>query len=204
MGKHTKKRQFWDPEQIIILTRNYADSTPQEMEKLLHGVFTANQISHKAKKLKIRKSDAYKEKYNLSPSGRFMPGSVSWNTGKHHPAHGRSAQTQFKRGMVPANHRPVGSIRITVDGYVEIKVAEGMHQWRLLHREAWKQHHGKYPPRGMPLIFIDGNKQNCDISNLQLITRKQLMARNTIHNYPEPIREITRLRAVITRRINGN
>ena len=28
----------------------------------------------------------------------------------------------FKKGNVPANHRPIGSERITVDGFVEIKV----------------------------------------------------------------------------------
>lgn len=68
-----------------------------------------------------------------------------------------------------------------------------MNKWRLLHREVWKQHHGEYPPRGTALIFKDGNRQNCDINNLELITRKQLMTRNSIHNYPQEIIEVTRL-----------
>jgi hypothetical protein len=97
----------------------------------------------------------------------------------------------------------VGTQRISVDGYLEIKVAEGMHQWRLLHREIWKQNHGAYPDKGMALAFRDGNKLNCSIENLELITRRQLMDRNTVHNLPEEIKEVIRLNGVIRRKIHG-
>ena len=203
MSKHTKKRKFWTHEQEQIVRDHYADSSPQQMNKLLNGEFDIRQIAHKAKIIGIRKSAAYKQIYGLSENGQFLPHRDPPNKGKHFRAGGRSAETRFKPGQVPANWKPVGSTRITVDGYLEIKTEEGMHKWRLLHREVWKQHHGKYPPPGTALIFKDGNKLNCrDISNLELVTRKQLMQRNTVHNLPESLKEVVRLRASIIRRIN--
>jgi len=204
MSKHTKPRQYWSSEQKEIVLENYADSTPQQMKSLLNGSFDARQIADKAKKMGIRKSPAYRELHGITDTGRRRIGSEPWNKGTHYRAGGRSPIYRFKPGQIPPNRRPVGSTRITKDGYVEIKIEEGMFKWRMLHREIWKRHYGEYPPRGTALLFKDGNKQNCDISNLELLTRKQLMDRNTIHNYPEEIKELTRLRAVITRRINGN
>lgn len=174
------------------------------MEELLNHVFNSKQIGHKAKKIGIRKSQAYREMHGCSETGRRNTGSTPWNKGTSYRAGGRSPLTRFKPGAIPKNIRPVGATRITVDGYVEIKIAEGNFQWRQLHREIWKKHHGEYPPRGTVLAFKDGNKQNCAIDNLELLTRKQLMARNTIQNYPEEIKEVTHLRAIITRKINDH
>lgn len=185
------------------MRENYADSTPQQMDELLYGVFDSRQIGHKAKKMGIRKSQAYRELHGITEKGRKRSGSEPWNKGTHFRAGGRSQAHRFKPGDVPPNHRPVGTIRINVDGYFEIKTEEGMFKWRLLHREIWKRHHGSYPPRGTALVFRDGNKQNCNIDNLELLTRKQLMERNTIHQYPKEIKELIRLKATITRRING-
>jgi len=72
-----------------------------------------------------------------------------------------------------------------------------------LHREVWKQHHGQYPPAGTAIVFVDGNKQNCDINNLKLLTRKELMQRNSIHNLPEQLKEVLALKRAIVRKING-
>lgn len=135
--------------------------------------------------------------------GRFKKGSTPWNKGlKGIDVGGRSKQTRFKKGTIPKNHRPVGSIRTNVEGYLEIKTEEGMYKWRLLHREIWKQHHGAYPPKGSVIIFKDGNKTNCQIDNLQLLTREQLMQRNTIHNLPESIKNVIALNRSITLFIN--
>lgn len=204
MAKHRKKRQYFTPEQEEIVREHYADTTPQHMEELLDHVFNSIQIGHKAKKLGIRKSQAYREMHGCSETGRRNVGSTPWNKGTTYRAGGRSSLHRFKPGAIPKNRRPVGSTRINVEGYVEIKIAEGNFQWRPLHRENWKKIHGEYPPRGTALTFKDGNKQNCDIDNLELLTRKQLMARNSIQNYPDEIKEVTHLRAIITRKINDH
>lgn len=140
----------------------------------------------------------------MSNSGQFKKGMIPWNKGmKGLPLKGKMKDSQFRPGNQPANWRPVGSTRVNVEGYIEIKVAEGMHQYRLLHREIWKQLNGRYPPKGSALIFIDGNRQNCDISNLKLVTRKELMLMNTVHRLPENLKEVIRLKGVLKRKING-
>ena len=140
----------------------------------------------------------------MSNSGQFKKGMIPWNKGmKGLPSKGKMKDSQFRPGNQPANWRPVGSTRINVEGYIEIKVAEGMHQYRLLHREIWKQHHGSYPPKGHALIFINGNRQDCDIRNLKLVTRKELMLMNTVHRLPENLKEVIRLKGVLKRKING-
>lgn len=199
MAKYTKKRQYWTPEQEKIVIDNYADSTPQQMIELLNGVFDMAQISQKACRIGIRKSEDYKSRE--INKGRLPPGNIPWNKGQHYKAGGRAKDTQFKPGSIPPNRRGVGAQRITKDGYIEIKIGEGIKKWRLLHREVWKRNYGN-PPKGSIIIFKDGNRNNCDIENLQLMTREQLMLENSGHNYPEEIKEVMRLKAVITRKIN--
>ncbi|WP_396957688.1 HNH endonuclease signature motif containing protein [Nitrosomonas sp.] len=136
--------------------------------------------------------------------GQFQKGLIPWNKGMRGlPSKGRMQDTQFRPGNQPANWKPVGSTRINVEGYVEIKIAEGKNKYRLLHREVWKQHHGSYPPRSHVLIFINGNRQDCDINNLKLVTRKELMAMNTVHRLPENLKKVIRLKGVLKRKING-
>lgn len=202
MTKHTKPRQIWLKPQEAIVRKHYANATPQEMSALLDNVFDAKQISHKAKKMGIRKSKAYKRKYGLDDNGRILKGSDPWNKGMRGlKLLGRCCETQFKKGLIPHNYRPIGSTRLTKDGYTEIKIADPC-TWETMHREVWKQHHGEYPPAGTAIVFIDGNKQNCDISNLQLLTRQEMMQKNTVHNLPEDLKEVIYLHAAITRRVN--
>lgn len=139
----------------------------------------------------------------MSNKGCFQKGSIPWNKGmKGYDAGGRARKTRFKPGSVPPNRRPVGSTRLTKEGYIEIKIEEGNRKWRLLHREVWKRHFGEYPAKDMVIVFKDGNRLNTDISNLELISRRELMDRNTVQNYPEEVKEVVRLRGVLTRKIN--
>ncbi|MCR4442172.1 MAG: HNH endonuclease signature motif containing protein [Peptococcaceae bacterium] len=105
---------------------------------------------------------------------RFQKGLVPWNKGKK--GVGGWPPTQFKKGHMPANYRPVGSERVNVDGYVEIKIADP-NKWRLKHQIIWEQVHGPIP-RGHAIIFGDGNKLNLSPDNLILVSRKQLVRMN--------------------------
>lgn len=113
----------------------------------------------------------------------------------------RSARTRFKAGHRPKNWRPVGSERVSKDGYIEVKMREGIRGWDMKHKVVWERHNGKVP-KGYKISFRDGNTQNCDISNLYLITFEELMRKNQIHNYPEDIKELIYLRGRITREVN--
>lgn len=100
----------------------------------------------------------------------------------------RAKHTMFKKGHVPINHRPVGSERVNVDGYIEIKVEEPK-KWKLKHNVVWETHNGPIP-KGYVVIFLDRDKMNVSINNLKLIKRSELLIMNRYGLYGES-REIT-------------
>ncbi|WP_343684037.1 HNH endonuclease signature motif containing protein [Asticcacaulis sp.] len=110
-------------------------------------------------------------------TGRIEPGAVPPNKGKKMPYHPNSARTQFKKGQLPHNTKHLGHERISKDGYVEISVAETNphtgfeRRYVLKHRHLWEQKNGPIPA-GHPLKCLDGNKQNTDPSNWELISRE--------------------------------
>jgi hypothetical protein len=84
--------------------------------------------------------------------------------------------TSFKPGQRPHNWRTVGSERTSVDGYVEIKVAEP-NKWRMKHAVVYEKRYGAIP-KGSTVIFGDGDKTNFALENLVLVTRAQLVVMN--------------------------
>lgn len=87
----------------------------------------------------------------------------------------RISVTQFKKGEPPVNEMPIGSIVVNSYGYkLRKKQMEGTiwERWELLHRAVWEEHNGPIPD-GMFVIFKDGDKLNCSIENLALISRAE-------------------------------
>lgn len=81
----------------------------------------------------------------------------------------------FKKGSEPHNTKHNGYERITVDGYVEVRVSKG--KFVLKHRLVWEKEKGKIP-KNMIVVFKDGNPLNIAIENLELITKRDNMIRN--------------------------
>lgn len=115
-------------------------------------------------------------KIHSGRSGHFKKGHKTWNKGIKGLT--SANKTSFKKGQVPHNHRPVGSERITVDGYVEIKVAEPK-KWEFKHRLVWQKTAGKVPPDHV-VFHKDGDKQNNHPENLCLISRAELVRLNQL------------------------
>jgi hypothetical protein len=106
---------------------------------------------------------------------QFKKGMTPWNKGKKGINIGGKA-TQFKKGHVPKQYRPVGSERINVDGYAEVKVADPK-KWKMKHVVIWEAAHGPIP-KGHVVIFADGNQQNVILENLLLVSRRELAVMN--------------------------
>lgn len=105
-------------------------------------------------------------------TGQFGKGQAPWNAGKKGwQAGGRAKSTQFRAGHIPVNHRPVGSQRLSKDGYIEVKVSEP-NVWRRMHQLVWEDNFGPIPD-GHICHFKDNDKTNCSPSNLMLVTRPQ-------------------------------
>lgn len=187
-------RQPWTERQLAVLREHYADK-PMEwlMAKTHHK---RDSIENKAHDLGIYKSKEFLAEMGRQAAqrpgavaSRFKKGLVPANKGKRQTdfmsAEGieRTKATRFKPGQQPANTRPVGYERIDDDGYVLIKV-EGERKMTHKHRHVWRQHHGEIPD-GYCVSFRDGNKQNCDISNLFLISREDNARRRIEAETPE-------------------
>ena len=87
----------------------------------------------------------------------------------------RIAPTQFKKGHAPLNELPVGTVVTNSHGYKLRKKAMTGGQWdrwELLHRAVWVEHNGPIPD-GMLVTFRDGDRGNCDISNLIIVTKSE-------------------------------
>ena len=120
------------------------------------------------------------KKNHRSPSGfdtRFRPGHPSetkgknWNEFLTPEQQERLKQTQFKKGHIPQNRREIGNIKERSDGYLWIKIQDG-HQnanWVQYHRWVYEQEHGPIP-EGFRVYFLDGDRRNCRIENLELVS----------------------------------
>jgi len=82
----------------------------------------------------------------------------------------KNIPTKFKKGIIPANTKPVGYEIIKKSGYTYVKTAQP-NTFKAKHRLIWEQLHGEIPP-GYIVRFKDGNCQNFSPENLYMISRK--------------------------------
>ncbi|MDH7463948.1 HNH endonuclease [Chitinophagaceae bacterium 26-R-25] len=147
---------------------------------------------------------------NRRKDSMFKKGNISHNKGKKQDEYMskegivRCSGTRFKKGNLPHNTKPSdGEITIRTDTkskrqYKYIRL--GLSNWYPYHQYLWEAQHGKISP-GYCLWFRDGNSLNCTLENMELISRKEQMTRNTIQRYPEEvktaIRRISKLKKLI-------
>ena len=130
---------------------------------------------------------SYKTRYGLKSglTGCFPKGHVPANKGKKMSpeVYEKCKKTMFKTGQAPVNYRPVGSERINVDGYIEVKVKDPR-TWKLKHRIVWEEANGPVS-KGSAIIMLDGDKTNCELSNLKLVKRSELLIINRHHLFQD-------------------
>lgn len=198
----------WTKEQDDMMRAFYPDSTMATMKAILNR--SESSIYGRADLLNLKKSDAYlaspaacrlRRGDNVGAEFRFKKGMTAWNKGMKGICFEGSKPTQFKKGTKPPNWKPVGYIRLTRDGYYEMKMAEGMQKFELLHRVIWERCNGAIP-KGQICIFLDGNSKNLEVTNLALMTKQQNMKRNSLHGYPKELAELIQLRGALNRQLN--
>jgi len=199
-------RRAWTQAELGQLRVLYPDNTAAEVARQL--ACEVQRVYSMAQRLGLKKSTAFQAS---AASGRldgvkgeatrFRPGAVPWSAGKKGlDMGGRSHATRFTKGITPHNHLPVGTELVKSIGYLYVKVAEP-NKWVAKHQLVWTAENGPVPS-GHVLAFRDRNRMNCAIGNLELITRSELQARNSIHNKSPELGRLVQLKGQITRQVN--
>lgn len=205
-----KTGRYWTEAESAEFIRLYPDMDTPTLAA--HFGRSIDAIYNHAFLLNLHKSTEYKARVqartnlNLSEKGkahRFHSAQTPWNKGKKGWCGEGCDKTQFKKGQIPPNWKPLGFERISKDGYLERKITDlqGVKNYRAVHLILWESVNGPLPP-GHAVIFIDGNKQNITLDNLLLVTRAELMQRNTRHRLPPELNAVIQLRGVLNRIIN--
>lgn len=208
------QKRFWTGEEVEALRRRYPHERSDKLARDIGRPLT--QVYNKAHSMGLKKTEVFlasgeagRTDGKRGGATRFQKGNVSWNKGQKHPASGRSRDTQFqpghRGGKAAEVYKPIGTERLTRDGYLERKIHDGMplrSRWRAVHLVRWEEINGPIP-KGHALVFRDGDKTNTAPENMELVTRAELMRRNSYHTrYPKEIGELIQLRGAVQRQIN--
>ena len=201
------RRHAWTAAQIAVVRERYPDTDSAQLAAEL-GVSLV-QLRDRAWALGIKKSKAYLSAISRAKAvgieTRFKPGQVPFNKGlKGWKSGGRSVETQFGKGHRPASWKPIGSERLSKEGYLQRKLTDTGYpprDWVPVHHIVWRDAGREIPP-GHRVAFKDGNKTNITLDNLELVTFAELMRRNTHHNYGPELAAVVQLRGALTRQIN--
>ena len=193
--RKVNNRHPWTERQVAYLIGHYADTLIDVLVRQTRH--SQKSIWAKARDLGLRKSREFLQavghhcaQHPSSVATRFTKGHEPYNRGKRidefMSAEGieRSSNTRFKKGHLPHNTRPIGYERVDrKNGYTFIKVSMSG-KMVPKHRYVWEQAHGKVP-EGCVVSFRDGNRRNCDLSNLFLSNREDIARRRVMAETPE-------------------
>lgn len=212
----------YQPEEDEIIRRLFPVNATRKIAALIDR--TESSVAQRAEVLGVSKDPEYLANDAFRFNGRhvkgvehrFKPGQEPPNKGKRMPAHVREkcAPTMFKKGR-PAhearNYQPIGTLRISKDVYLERKVTDDpsvypARRWVAVQRLVWEAANGPVPP-GYAVAFLPGRRTTdvaaITLDAVELVSRAELMRRNTRHRFPKELDDLIALRAALTRKINN-
>ena len=153
---------------------------------------------------------SYRARYKLSSglTGWWKKGHEPANKGKKISEYmtpetvEKVRKTTWKKGHRPVNEKQVGEVikSKATSGYLARKksmTGSMWKRWELLHKAVWEEHNGPIP-EGYTVAFRDGDRENCDISNLMLVKRDELATMNRRKAFSE-CPEVTEARLALIR-----
>lgn len=170
----------WNVAQVSFLRDAVAKASVEEATRLLNDEFGTHRTRDGVKSAMARFG------IKTGRTGRFERGSVPHNKGRTWDEAGFSSEkkermlaTCFKRGNEPANGArvPVGTERVSKDGYIEVKVKRFSDRprankcWKMKHRLVWEEANGRPVPPSSMIVFADRDNRNFDPGNLVCVPR---------------------------------
>lgn len=188
-------------EQLAVFKQIYPTTKNKELAEMFN--VSVNFVARKARDLGVKKCPLFiSNQQKNNNKGQFKKGLIPHNKGQKlsDDIKQKLQKTMFKKGNKPHHTKQIGDEIIDRDGYTLVKVSDSK-----IKKERWRpKHHivfGEPIPKDMILIFIDGNKQNFDKSNLKLITKAENMKKNTIYRYPPELINLIRTSKKLSRKI---
>lgn len=187
------KRRFWTAWEDDYLRKIYPEMSNEEVAQWLHRSKRA--VMAHAYILGVHKSPEFAEKQFRK--GQFRKGQTPHNKGKSRKywaspeAEELMAKGQFKPGECRDDNprkRPIGHEKVYADGYVWVITEHGRKQ---KHRWVWEQANGPIT-EGYCVKFKDGNRMNCSLDNLYLVSRADHARETRAALSPEQKKEIMR------------
>lgn len=209
-------RNRWTDKDVEKLKNLYPDNRSSEVARIL--CCGLSRVYNKAFKLGLKKTVEYLNSDNSGRlsgrdtrglSARFKKGHIPANKGKKWTDYLTEESikgcltTTFKNGNIPHNTKRDSDITIRNDEgrkYKYIRLSK--REWLPLHVYLWEKENGKVP-RGMIVVFKDRNSMNCELSNLEMITREENINRYSFHRYPADLKFAIIKLNQLKRRING-
>lgn len=214
-------KRTWSAQELATLRRLYPHQRTADIAQQL-GIDLAL-VYRRAALLGLRKSDTFTASDKsgrtfkggtLGQATQFRAGQKPWNAGTHYVAGGRSAETRFKKGEMSGaaqhNYVPIGTLRISKDGYLERKLTDDpslypARRWQFVHRLVWEAANGPIPSGSM-VIFRKGRFTNqADLltaDRLECITRAENVRRNSLWSQHPEMARLHQLKGQITRQVN--
>jgi hypothetical protein len=119
---------------------------------------------------------------------------------KKHALYKAPRPAGFKKGCAPWNKgRHIRNDPVSIRERSRPKL-----NGQQLTHAVWEEHHGRPVPPGHVIWSIDRDVTNCDISNLELISKQEMMKRNACQRYSKEMQELFRLKASLTKKINNH
>lgn len=214
-------RRPWDDHDARTLRALYPHVPTQWVARVLaRSLLSTYEAAGRAR---LRKTPAYlaspyasrlRPGDNPGWAHRFRPGHVPANKGKKVSAevYAKCQPTMFKKGTWStrnaAMYLPIGTQRVGTDGYLEQKITDAGRagqRWRCYHRIVWEAAHGPIPA-GHVVAFKPGRFSTDPAlithDALELLTRQDNLARNSLHRLPKELVRVMQLRGALTRQIN--
>lgn len=214
-------RRTWNDVEIAVMHLFYSDSRTDDIARALGR--NIGTVYNKALAMGLTKTaeylaspDAHRLDGLKGAKTRFKKGAASWNKGTkgicgYHP---NTVRAHFKKGdrlgAAQHNYVPIGTERVSKDGYLERKVTDDPNiaparRWVGVHRLVWEQANGLIPA-GHAVTFKPGRKTSdanlITHDVLELISRAELARRNHPRNKSPELAKLVQLKGAITRQVN--